>query len=232
MPETKQSPRAGDFSWKRELHRLTDDWPVANRVFRGMADSRHRALIELKQQLDAVEQEAARASQPTIAELMSERLALAEQVDVASAIDALYRRTLAALVPDELLMVRRLVTVGEAPLAHIGVARWPFGRARWWVLENATPLGRDAGVALPDRVDVYIRQLKSLALVDEVPAGGQLETGFEQLGAETGVRRALETIRGTTGQRPRFERRSLRPSSLATALIQAGGISSDAEREA
>lgn len=221
MAEYKPSPRAGDFSWKRELNRVTDDWPLAGRALQGMADGQRRALTELKQQLDGVEADAARERAPDLAALLRDHLAAAETADAASAREVLQRRTLAALVPDEVLMLRHLVALGQAPLAHIGVTRRPFGRARWRVLENATPLGRDAGVLLIERVDLYVRHLHSLGLVDELPANRQLNEGFERLRAETDVRETLETIRATPGQRARFQRRGLQPSVFARELLEA-----------
>ncbi|GEM_PF-4795614 len=221
MPDHKPSPRAGDFSWKRELQRLADDWPLASRAIRGVNDGQRRALIELQQQLAEVSDEAENERQPSLSELFEQRLAAAEQATPALAREALYRRTIEVLVPDEILMLVQLVAQGEAPLAHIGVAFRPFGRLRERVLEYATPLGRDAGVSLTVYVGFYVRHLRSLGLVDVLPAESGSGTGFERLRAETDVREAIEKIRATSGQYIRFERRNLRPSVFARELMLA-----------
>jgi hypothetical protein len=126
----------------------------------------------------------------------------------------LYAHILRQLVPDEARILSALSDGGSAPVVHV-VSRARAGRA---VLENASSVGRSAGVALPDLVPTYVSQLLGLGLVELGPATDTHGTEFELLMAETMVRSALERAAADAVLPPRIVRETLRLSALGQAL--------------
>lgn len=146
----------------------------------------------------------------------------AEGQDEQAARTALLDRAVGALVPDEALVLRRLAELGRVPLVHI-VALPHTGAAGEPVLENASRIGRLAGVALPDLTPTYVGHLLVLGLVElgdaEDGPGDLLGEYFQALLAEPLVLRALARANGD-GSTPRVLRHALRLSALGEELCR------------
>jgi abortive infection alpha-like protein len=103
----------------------------------------------------------------------------------------LFHHILDQLVADEARIIGAL-SDGSASAA-MNVYDWTRrrtpGRA---VLENASLVGRNANVALPEMVPAYVSHLLSLGLVEIGPEDPDLKDDYEILGAEPSILRAIE----------------------------------------
>jgi hypothetical protein len=145
---------------------------------------------------------------------LSQLLATAVEQSSASSEQAIYRRILSQLVPDEAAMLAALASGGPAALVHV-LPR--AKRAETQPLENASSLGRRAGVASQRQVPLYLEHLLELGLVEPGPEEPGLELEFEILMAETIVRDAIAAGKsGVAG--PRIVRQTVRLSELGQAF--------------
>jgi hypothetical protein len=151
------------------------------------------------------------------AEGLRSLLDLARRQDPDSAGEELLARAVAALVPDEALILERLATYRHVPVAQIWT-RPHTGAPGEPVLENASRIGRLAGVALPDLTPTYVGRLLALGLVRLDPAGEELGEYFQALLAEPLVLRALARA-NSDGSTPRVVRQALGLTALGERLV-------------
>ena len=84
------------------------------------------------------------------------------------------------------------------------------------VPENASSVGRAAGVALPDRVHLYVSHLRQLGLVESGPENHSLKDHYEILLTEPKLRETIASIgKGPLGRR--VIRRTVRISDLGAS---------------
>jgi hypothetical protein len=131
----------------------------------------------------------------------------------------LFHHILDQLVADEARIIGALSDGSSSPAVNIydWTRRRTPGRA---LLENASLVGRNANVALPDMVPTYVSHLLSLGLVEMGPEDTDLKDDYEILMAETAVLRAIaEASRGPLAAR--VDKRTLTLSPLGHALWKA-----------
>lgn len=111
---------------------------------------------------------------------------------------------LAQIVPDEARILATLAEEGRpVPLVHV-LPRSGTGR----ILENATLVGRAAGLTLPAMAPTYVAHLVALGIADTAPEDDGNEAGYDLLLEDPVVRRALR--QGEAGGLPaRVLRRTL-----------------------
>ena len=129
------------------------------------------------------------------------------------------------LVPDEARILSALSDGSSYPLVHIAAPG--VGSYQKLVLENASSVGRAAGVALPDRVHVYVSHLRRLGLVEAGPEDHSLKDEYDILLTEPKLRAAI----ASTGKGPRgarIIRRTVRMSDLGRELWEAARSPQDA----
>ena len=141
----------------------------------------------------------------------------ARDQDDEGATRAFLARAVAALVPDEALVLDRLATLRYVPLVHIWT-RPHTGADGEPVLENASRIGRRAGVALPDLTPTYVARLLALGLVRTEAAEDHLGDYFQALLAEPLVLRALARA-NADGSTPRVVRLALGLTPLGERLV-------------
>jgi Abortive infection alpha len=131
----------------------------------------------------------------------------------------LFHHILDQLVADEARILGALSDGSSSPAVNIydWTRRRTEGRA---VLENASLIGRNANVALPEMVPTYVSHLLSLGLVEMGAEDTDLKDDYEILMAETAVLRAIaEASRGPLAAR--VDKRTLTLSPLGHALWNA-----------
>jgi len=124
----------------------------------------------------------------------------------------LFESLVGQLVPDEARILAALSDGRSAAVVHVT----PRGSRGGAGLQNASSVGRTAGVALPHLVATYVTHLRQLGLVELGPPDPELELDYELLMAETVVREALAQRSGR--RQPRVVRETVRLSSLGRDL--------------
>jgi hypothetical protein len=122
------------------------------------------------------------------------------------------------LVPDEARILSALSDGSSFPLVHIAAPG--VGSYQKLVLENASSVGRAAGVALPDRAHVYVSHLRRLGLVEAGPEDHSLKDEYDILLTEATVR-AMIAATGKGPRGARIIRRTVRISDLGRELWDA-----------
>lgn len=125
----------------------------------------------------------------------------------------LFLQLLQQLHPDEARILAALSDGSQYPVVSVAT-RGSLGTVGPVVLENASTVGRAAGVALPDWVPAYVTHLQQLQLVSVGPESYLLSDGYEILLTESVVRQAQLDA----GSHNRIVRRSLRMSPLGREL--------------
>jgi hypothetical protein len=139
--------------------------------------------------------------------------------DVHAARTALLERAVAHLVPDEALLLVTLAAqpVGRAvPLVHVH-SLTGTGLTGEPLLENATTLGRKAGLALPHLTPAYLSRLVADGLAEVGPPDDRLEPGYQAVLGAPEVLAVLSRAR-RDGVTPRVLRHTLLLSSLGFEL--------------
>ncbi len=120
----------------------------------------------------------------------------------------LYTTVLRQLVPDEARIIAALADGTPRPLIHVA-ERNAIGATQRTVLANASTVGKNAGVAVPELVPTYLTRLYRLGLV---------EVGEEDpdLGDQYDILLTDQTVRGAAAEakRPRFIRHTVRLSTF------------------
>ncbi len=158
------------------------------------------------------------AWRPTIEDRLQELLKRSLRNTPAESRQTLHELLVSELVPDEARILSALSDGSRYPLVHI--AEPGVGRYQKLVLENASSVGRAAGVALPDRVHLYVSHLRRLGLVESGPEDHSLKDQYEILLTEPKLRETIASIgKGPLG--PRIIRRTVRISDLGRELWEA-----------
>ena len=137
----------------------------------------------------------------------------------------LYEVLVGELVPDEARILSALSDGSSYPLVHIAAPG--VGSYQKLVLENASSVGRAAGVALPDRVHLYVSHLRRLGLVEAGPEDHSLKDEYDILLTEPNLR-AMIAAMGKGPRGARIIRRTLRMSDLGRELWEAARSPQDA----
>lgn len=158
------------------------------------------------------------AWRPTIEDSMQELLTRSLRNTPAESRQTLHELLVSQLVPDEARILSALSDGSSYPLVHI--AEPGIGSYQKLVLENASSVGRAAGVTLPDRVHLYVSHLRRLGLVESGPENHSLKDQYEILLTEPKLRETIASIgKGALG--PRIIRRTVRISDLGRELWEA-----------
>jgi Abortive infection alpha len=158
---------------------------------------------------------AAGAADATIAGTMQSLLRRSMDDTPADSRRALLTRLVHELVPDEARILAALADGSSYPMLH--VAEPGIGANHKRVLENASSVGRAAGVALPELTHVYVAHMRGLGLVESGPPDDSVHHEYEILLAEGSVREAVEAVsRGP--RRARILRRTIKISELGREL--------------
>ena len=139
--------------------------------------------------------------------------------DADAARTALLERAVGLLVPDEALLLVTLAgqPVDRAvPLVHVH-SLTGTGLTGEPLLENATTLGREAGLALPHLTPAYVSRLLADGLVDVGPPDDRLEQGYQAVLGAPEVLAVLTRAR-RDGVTPRVLRHTLVLSALGFEL--------------
>lgn len=145
--------------------------------------------------------------------LLAKLLTISIEQSAQEARARLFQQVLGQLQPDEARILAALSDGSQYPVINVAT-RGSFGMAGPVVLENASTVGRAAGVALPDWVPTYVTHLQQLQLVSVGPESYELADGYEILLTEAVVRQAQIDA----GSHSRIVRRSLRLSPLGREL--------------
>jgi hypothetical protein len=132
---------------------------------------------------------------------------------------ALLERAVGMLVPDEALLLATLAAqpVGRAvPLVHVH-SLTGTGLIGEPLLENATTLGRGAGLALPHLTPAYVSRLLTTGLAETGPPDDRLEPAYQAVLGAPEVLAVLSRAR-RDGVTPRVLRRTLALSPLGFEL--------------
>lgn len=147
------------------------------------------------------------------AETLSQLLATSVEQDSTQARVRLFTAVLGELQPDEARILAALSDGTEYAVVHVAARARGLGTTGPLLLENASTVGRAAGVALPECVPWYVSHLQRLGLVHVDPESARLEDTYQILLTDALVRAAQESSAGA-----KILRRSLRMSSLGNAL--------------
>lgn len=205
---------------------------------RGFDEAEKLALSTLKRRMDAVaaddETESVDAEHPIAprpapaaghrpaaapadaASLLANLLESALEQTPASARERLTLRILRQLVPDEARILGALSDGHDAPLMHLGAGPLVGPATQRWV-ENVSAIGKEAGVALPDKVPSYITHLRELGLLESGDEDKSAQIKYQILETDSAVRAACTEIE-KNGLRPKMFRRTIRMSAAGKAL--------------
>ena len=164
-------------------------------------------------------------SSQTVEEKMSALLMRSTHDTPSDSRRTLYEVLVGELVPDEARILSALSDGSSYPLVHI--AGPGVGSYQKLVLENASSVGRAAGVALPDRVHLYVSHLRRLGLVEVGPEDHSLKDEYDILLTEPNLR-ALIAATGKGPRSARIIRRTVRMSDLGRELWEAARSPQDA----
>jgi hypothetical protein len=165
-------------------------------------------------------------SPPTVEEKMGELLSRSMHDTPSDSRRTLHEVLVAELVPDEARILSALSDGSSYPLVHIAAPG--VGSYQKLVLENASSVGRAAGVALPDRVHLYVSHLRRLGLVEVGPEDHSLKDEYDILLTEPNLRATVAAI-GKGPRGARIIRRTVRMSDLGQELWEAARPPQDAD---
>jgi hypothetical protein len=151
------------------------------------------------------------AWRPTVEERMDELLTRSIRDTPEESRQTLHEVLVSELVPDEARILAALSDGSSFPLVHF--AEPGVGISQKLVLENASSVGRAAGVALPDRVHLYVSHLRRLGLVESGPEDHSLKDEYEILLTEPYLSATIASI-GKGPRGARIIRRTVRISDL------------------
>lgn len=158
------------------------------------------------------------AGAATLPERMQQLLQLSINQTPLDSRRTLFEHLLDELVPDEARILAAVADGSAYPLVDLVPAgRSPNADA---LVENASSVGRAAGVALPALVPTYVSHLLALGLVEIGPEDPELEDEYQILMTDASIRDAQQA--GGSGRRaPRVVRRTLRIARLGRELWSA-----------
>ena len=139
---------------------------------------------------------------------------------------ALYSDILHRLTPDEARIIAVMSTGEVFPVVHVA-ARSALGGTGQLVLENASTVGKQAGIALPENVPGYLTRLRSIGLVNLGEEDEALSVQYDILLSDQLVIDAYEQARGLRNLTPKFIRQTVRLSALGRRFWAACDPSDD-----
>ena len=157
----------------------------------------------------------AEAEDSALAEELRELLSRSVRESPAESRRTLHAALLGELVPDEARILSALSDGAVYPLIHVAGPGFVGTQER--LLENASSVGRAAGVALPERVPLYVSHLRRLGLVDSGPEDPSLRDEYEVLLTDPRLRATLAS-HGKGPRGARIIRRTVRLSDLGREL--------------
>jgi Abortive infection alpha len=164
------------------------------------------------------------AAAPTLEEKMTALLTRSMHDTPGDSRRTLHEVLVAELVPDEARILSALSDGSSYPLVHIAAPG--VGSYQKLVLENASSVGRAAGVALPDRVHLYVSHLRRLGLVEVGPEDHSLKDEYDILLTEAYLRAMIDAM-GKGPRGARIIRRTVRMSDLGRELWEASRSQQD-----
>ncbi len=203
--------------------------PGVGRVEHELAGIERALLRELVRRLDSVSESrpANGASDPsktlngsyqpasgvpqTLAETMTGMLRRSMDQTPEDSRQFLFEHVLRELVPDEARILAALADGSTYPLIDVAVGARGAGRL---VLQNASNVGRAAGVAAPLLVPTYVSHLLRIGLADAGQEDSGLHDEYEILLTDFQVKSAYVEAAKAARRSPRFVRRTLRISTL------------------
>lgn len=126
---------------------------------------------------------------------------------------SLFEHLIRELVPDEARILAALADGSTYPLLDIAVAS-PTGKIVRVVLQNASNVGRAAGVAAPSLVPTYVTHLIHLGLVEAGREDPVLHEEYEILSTDADVTCARDEAAKAGRRKPRVVRGTLQMSTL------------------
>lgn len=201
----------GGAALQREVQRLQD--AALNEVRRlldipddvhGHDSDEHRLVLLMQQ--------AANGSNP-LRGAMSELLERSVESSRDASRDYLYGNIISQLVPDEARILAALAD--GARFAAIDVVAKSIGRSpAITVLENASTVGRQAGVSALANTPTYVTRLHRFGLIDFGPAEDDLSMQFDILATEAEVQAAVALVEQRKHGSPKLQRKSVAISSF------------------
>lgn len=222
-------PTPGSVAFLRRAMQRAEQLPVAGGAVRRLQSVEEWAVAELKYRLDEMSDTGARRpsrgdrdARQGARELMATLLSDADNLTLDQARERQYLRVLAQLSPDQAKMLAVVADDRVLPLIHVG-AGLPAGPVREVVLENASSIGREAGVTLRESVPLMVGQMRRLGLLDIGPEDEKLKTAYEVMAADTAVREASRHVRQNLRLWPRLLRHTVMISGFGRELWQFAG---------
>jgi hypothetical protein len=159
----------------------------------------------------------------TPAELLGDLLRTSIEQTASDSSTRHFVHILRRLVPDEARILAALADGTAYPLIDVVVKPSRRNGNAGPLLQNASTVGRRAGVALPARVPVYVADLRALGLVEVGPEDRSLTTEYDILETETAVHDAKLRAASAGGHGAAVIRRTLRITGLGRELWAAAG---------
>lgn len=154
----------------------------------------------------------AHAREETPGETLERLLRRSMDQTPSDSVRSLFENLLDELVPDEARILAALSDGSVHPVVHVTA---PGSSRR--LVENASSVGRAAGVAAPGMVPAYITHLLRIGLVELGEEDAAMREEYDILITEAVVRDALEA--GRSGRRaPRVTRETVRMTALGHEL--------------
>ncbi len=207
-----------------EANRIARQIPAVERARREWRKVETRILLELGQRLD----EATNGTEPggpadgadrPADDLMRLMMSSAEQsADEARA--HIFGRVVRELVPDEVRILAALSDGTTYPLVNVAI-RNKVGATTHLLLENASTVGRSAGVMLADQVPTYVNRLRDLGLAQVLPEDTDLDDEYDILLSESMVQLALTEAQHAGRLASHVQRRTLQISPFGQQLWSA-----------
>jgi hypothetical protein len=152
----------------------------------------------------------------TAAMILGRLLDASQEQNAHSARERLALRIVRQLVPDEARILAALADGHSAALVHVGAGPIVGPATQRW-LENLSPVGREAGIALNDQTSRYITHLRDLGLLESGDEDKSLQLKYQLIEADTKVRETCSEIE-KKGLRPKFFRRTIRMSDAGLSF--------------
>jgi hypothetical protein len=183
-----------------------------------------RVLSELKERMERIEPPAPqrpakvtgigdRPSGPSLPERMAVLLERAAEQTHEQATEALFRRIIVELVPDEARILGALSDGTTYPMLHVGIGT-RVGPVTRRIIENVSNIGKPAGVKLLEQVPAYITHLRTLALLESAPEDKDFEIRYQILESDLSIKQAIERAQPGAISSVRYLRRTLRLSEF------------------
>ena len=189
--------RAEDVMWRQVRHRMET-----------VAPSDRTVVVSV----EGPTVPGARAADDDLSTILTDLLVVSTDQSADAARHRLLAAILRDLQPDEARILAALSDGTRYAVLHV-VTRLPLGGNGPALLENASTVGRAAGVALPDMVPWYVSHLLRLGLVVIGPESTDLADTYDILETEPHIRQARTAAANT-----RLVRRVVSISPLGASL--------------